>query len=439
MYRRYFQFLVLIIILIFTLPSAIPLYAQGECSLPARLKPNLPGRVRGISTAGNNLRSSAGLAGEIIQQLPNQMEFIVQSGPNCVDGLNWYEIKTLDEISGWTAEGSDGLYWVEPTPFCTARQQTAGLNYLLDKKTDTFFDRVVKVEYFPERKSLLIASQPENRQEQPHPALLDYHWLNLETLAITLAAYPDADIVTPALTDKLGITEYVFGDKSQPLESLHVSPRRDRILYFVHTPPVSAQDGCTEYCSFIDVWVANKDGSNATYLDSIPNAGIGYFAWDWSSKGKIYLSMVYADGTVGILELCEDGSCSRRDSFPFTYEFPSVSPDGNYITFVVDPYAIKDKIKLFEYETGKWFDLPLLSSQSPAIWSDDGLTIYYFARIDDEVVFASTPLNDLSQAKILVPNAPAGYSYYPLWDVAPDMGLLFTIRSDELHIYCMQE
>ncbi len=111
--------LIFLFLLIASATQLSPVAAQADCALPTRLTINMPGRVRAVTSAGNNLRAEAGLNAEIIGELPNESEFTVLSEPLCMDGINWYQIRTLDEQTGWTAEGLDDLYWLEPIQFCT--------------------------------------------------------------------------------------------------------------------------------------------------------------------------------------------------------------------------------------------------------------------------------------------------------------------------------
>ncbi|MEO8610876.1 MAG: SH3 domain-containing protein [Chloroflexota bacterium] len=401
----------------------------------------MPGQVRAISTAGNNLRVSAGLSAEITAELANETEFIVQSAPTCVDGLNWYEIETMDGVSGWTAEGVDDTYWLAPSAFCTDKQREANTHYSLDAASGTVFGGLVDMHYVSSRKSLLISSLPPSHDKgvtNMHPARLVYHWFNLDTQSVTSAGYPYADIVTPALTDQLGITDYVFGDKSSAFYSLHVSPQRDRILYFMHNPPI--QD-CAHGCYTARAWVANTDGSDATQVGDLILGDAGYVDWDWGSNGRIYLTMIYSDSSYGVVEICDDGNCFNlsQETFPFQYAYPRVSPNGQYLT-VVDQgndIFLSGKQRLYQPDTRSWFDLPLDAWIAPAVWADDGQTIYYLAFVDDEIVLATTALADLSHADILTNDL--GTSFGANWDIAPDLGMVFIgLPYYGLNIRCAQ-
>jgi hypothetical protein len=190
------------------------------------------------------------------------------------------------------------------------------------------------------------------------------------------------------------------------------------------------------------MWVANVAGSNPIEVGTMVMGDAGYIDLQWSSDGIIYLTMVYAASSYGVIEICEDGSCFIRsqESFPYNYAYPSISPDGEYVTFMrmYGGNYSDEKFSLFEQKTGKWFELSLPSWPVSAIWSDDGQNIYFIGVVDNRKVLANTPLDDLTHADILVDDLAMEYG--DPWDVAPDSGLMVSaIDYYGLNIYCLQE
>jgi WD40 repeat protein len=86
----------------------------GVLYLPSRLTTQMQARVV-PGGAPNNVRveprTDAGLAGEIA---PNGV-FTIIAGPQCANGFVWWQVD-FDGLVGWTAEGRDGEYWLEPLP-----------------------------------------------------------------------------------------------------------------------------------------------------------------------------------------------------------------------------------------------------------------------------------------------------------------------------------
>ena len=82
---------------------------------PADLPPRLVVGQRGRVTPGtaNNLRANPSRNAERLGQIPGSGEFDVLAGPECSGGFTWWQVRYGGQI-GWTAEGSGGVYWLEP-------------------------------------------------------------------------------------------------------------------------------------------------------------------------------------------------------------------------------------------------------------------------------------------------------------------------------------
>lgn len=81
------------------------------CPLRARLRPGQEAAV----TPGqpNRVRNSAGMGGRIIGRIYEGDVVSVLEGPYCVEGYLWYRVRH-SSVTGWTAEGGDGEYWLAP-------------------------------------------------------------------------------------------------------------------------------------------------------------------------------------------------------------------------------------------------------------------------------------------------------------------------------------
>lgn len=90
-----------------------PLLPVCVSGLPSRLQAGGRGRVM-ADTGANNVRQSPGLGGFRLGQIPSGGVFDVLEGPTCADGYAWYRVRYGD-LFGWTAEGGDGRYWLEPS------------------------------------------------------------------------------------------------------------------------------------------------------------------------------------------------------------------------------------------------------------------------------------------------------------------------------------
>lgn len=81
------------------------------CDLAARVTVNSFVTVN--AGLPNNIRREAGLSAPVTASMPTGALAQVSSGPVCADGLLWWFV-TSETFSGWTAEGSVGVYWLIP-------------------------------------------------------------------------------------------------------------------------------------------------------------------------------------------------------------------------------------------------------------------------------------------------------------------------------------
>jgi hypothetical protein len=72
-------------------------------------------QARITTSVPNNLRADPGINGAQIGQLGDAAIFDIIGGPACVDGLVWWQIQENGR-TGWTAEGLEGIYYLEPLP-----------------------------------------------------------------------------------------------------------------------------------------------------------------------------------------------------------------------------------------------------------------------------------------------------------------------------------
>jgi hypothetical protein len=105
------------------LGSSVLIIPQGgsAClgSPPARMSPdNMPARVTFTDGRPLNIRNEPG--GTQIDQMPEGEAFTVIGGPRCaaLGGrmFTWWQIRSADGRVGWSAEGGDEFYYMEPRP-----------------------------------------------------------------------------------------------------------------------------------------------------------------------------------------------------------------------------------------------------------------------------------------------------------------------------------
>ena len=94
-------------------PTQAPVPPTG-CFLTPRLAVGVTGMV--VPGLPNALRNQPGLnasGSTVIGNLSQGAIFTVLNGPVCRDGYNWWQV-TASGLTGWTAEGEAGVYWIDP-------------------------------------------------------------------------------------------------------------------------------------------------------------------------------------------------------------------------------------------------------------------------------------------------------------------------------------
>lgn len=136
--------------------------------LPSRLLVGEQGRV--VPGPANNLRSEPASGTQQLAEIPGGATFLVLEGPLCAQGLAWWRVDYRGQI-GWTAEGSDDVYWLEPAgpvptqaPTLTPTITFTPRPTLTPSPTYTPAPALPPVTSFSGRDDLLFAPLPENRQ-----------------------------------------------------------------------------------------------------------------------------------------------------------------------------------------------------------------------------------------------------------------------------------
>lgn len=99
-------------------PAAAPTPACPPPDDPAFLPPRLViGTQAQVSQGGlpNLVRDQPGASGRLLGQIEPGSVFNVLDGPRCslLDKIVWWQVN-FNGLIGWTAEGQDGEYWLEP-------------------------------------------------------------------------------------------------------------------------------------------------------------------------------------------------------------------------------------------------------------------------------------------------------------------------------------
>lgn len=80
----------------------------------SRLVIGVNAQIVHIDGSSTRLRSSAGLQGSILENMAEGTRVEVIGGPTCADGYTWWQLRLSSGLTGWTAEGSSSVYFIEP-------------------------------------------------------------------------------------------------------------------------------------------------------------------------------------------------------------------------------------------------------------------------------------------------------------------------------------
>lgn len=91
--------------------------AQAGCenAPPSRLVTGGRARVSVSAEATVRLRAEASTSAAQVSSLNSGAELtVLANDPVCTDGLRWWQVETVDGLSGWVAEGSGADYFLAP-------------------------------------------------------------------------------------------------------------------------------------------------------------------------------------------------------------------------------------------------------------------------------------------------------------------------------------
>jgi hypothetical protein len=120
------------------LPTATPLPPTPIASNPnavicnPALPPRLQAGIRARVTPGgsaNNVRAQEGRSSQYVGEIPPGGVFTVLEGPRCTGDGAWWRID-YNGLQGWTIEGMEGAYWLEPEFAQLPRIDSTNLNQL---------------------------------------------------------------------------------------------------------------------------------------------------------------------------------------------------------------------------------------------------------------------------------------------------------------------
>jgi hypothetical protein len=423
----------LLLLLVVVLMPPLALQAQADTCLSPRFFGGQWVRVTGSLDAGGlPFRAQHSLSAPVLGFIP--LDRVVESAwmQRCVEGRNWYSVwygrtdsEAPEEV--WVMDGDGHTYWLEPLPYCQEYDQR---EHIFPSPMD--YEDGLIVDSFDEQTKVLRFSA-NYRPVGEHSLERHYFTLDLDTELVTQTDYWYRDIVTRQLTDRLGITEQVFGEE-EDFSTVYVSPDRTRILYRNTNPPIP---DCAHGCITETLWIADSDGSN-------PRALSDFYGWIsrivWGNDGRIHLSMFSKEvwSPEFTLTVCIDGSCTLyldelilgERSLPLedVLHMPMWSPNGQWIAVTMGSEqlynaGIPSTGFVVEQNGDRFIQLPYNGqAASPIIWMDNDTLLYPVRGVDVDEAQDGLPTRF--------------YTQDALWEIDLDFEAL-TYRIGDRLTYCV--
>lgn len=91
-------------------------FAQQTCSeTVSRLSVGDQAQVARVDGSNTRLRSQPGFTQSIVGKVPEGTPLTILDGPECIDGNNWWYVRTNNGLEGWMTESQNGVYLIEPS------------------------------------------------------------------------------------------------------------------------------------------------------------------------------------------------------------------------------------------------------------------------------------------------------------------------------------
>ncbi|WP_119067671.1 SH3 domain-containing protein [Aggregatilinea lenta] len=363
----------LIMLLILSVAALLPAsgaQAQGECAgAPApRLTKGQMARVTLSEGTGNNLRATPSSAGTVLGVMSEGEIFTVTSDPQCVEGFYWWQIRRWDGQGGFTAEGANGEYWVEPWPqdgatIPTVAAPTAETGLIaFGRSTDETTGQIFVMVADGSREVLVSGEVVSAGQPAWSPDVTRIAFTGGSEEAVTTVYVVDAD----------GQNLITMPGDFSTVRDPQWSPDGTQIVF-------AAAGSAAAPNSPFDLYVVNADGTGLKNLSNTPDIDETNPAWS-PDGGQIAFTSTQ-EGSADVIVTDAGGFSATIIAATNAIEFkPAWSPDGAWIAYYAtneDGVAlmIADPLGTSSAQIGQIYD-ERSNSHAP-VFSPDGTRIAY--------------------------------------------------------------
>jgi hypothetical protein len=257
-------------------------------SLPPRLTIGGYGRV--VPGDANRVRDIPSRSGVLVGTLDGGRGFDVLDGPLCADGLTWWQVDD-GVLVGWTVEGANGEYWLEPADPPAAQTATPAapdavafepLRPVVNVLAPGVRARVVVDDPATETINLVVRSEPTTRSD-PAGNLAAGDIVTVLGDAVEADGYFWREVETPS-GGRGWVVEGFYEAEAERYDRTLIAEcpaTTDRIAFFIER----------------HIFTANRDGSELCVFDRmlIPawytfNSALASFdnRFVWSADGSVF-------------------------------------------------------------------------------------------------------------------------------------------------------
>jgi hypothetical protein len=303
--------------------------AQEVLSCPGAPPPRLTIGTQGQMSPGpaNNLRAEPSTRGDYLGQLESGDIFDVLAGPVCADGYAWWLID-WDGLIGWTAEGVNRDYWLEPYP--PPNPTISPTVQAIVPSAAAFANAPFDVTLADNESVIALMFAPPGSQEP------DLYFMN-----------PNGGDVRLVAADDVGYPVW--------------SPDGRRLLY-----------GARQFY-VLDVL------KGVTTAFSLADDIFGNYLWSPDGTQVIFSSPDANTGYLDILAMDVDsGAITNLTEQPGNERYPSWSPDGGALAFLSERDGLGQIFRL-DLDTGNIVQLTFEGFNNWPVWSPDGRLIAWIS------------------------------------------------------------
>lgn len=354
-------------------------------SPPMRLSIGGYGRV----TPGdaNRVRDTPSRSGALVGIIEGGRSFEVLDGPTCGDGLTWWQVDD-GALVGWTVEGADGEYWLEPAdpPAEPAAQPNPSdavafepLRPVVNVLAPGVRARVVVDDPAAETINLVVRSEPTTSAD-PAGGLAVGDIVTVLSDAVEADGYFWREVETPS-GGRGWVVEGFYEAEAERYDRTLIAEcpvTTDRIAFFIERHVFTANRDGSELCVFDRILI----GAWSTFSSELVSFD-NRFVWSANRSAFYYTDNISSeDNTARLFSLSANGltrSIISRSAGDIRWA--DWSPDGSRVLLVDD-----EAVSTMRADGSAYSVLPSVEGKVEwGAWLADNDRLAFISTVGDEV------------------------------------------------------